>query len=216
LSDDLVTAVLHRASIDESLSEGSQLLVLAALEGGDVLGDALESPRPALAVTASGRDSAGSPVRAFLSSVTVEGFRGIGPASKLTLTPAPGLVVVAGRNGCGKSSFAEALEMTLTRGSYRWRQRTAVWHQAWRNVHHQSPVSITVTLAEEGHGPTVVGAQWEAGAPLEGGAAWTQRRGAKREPGLDVLGWASRYGDVSALLVLRRTRCAVRRAEQVA
>jgi hypothetical protein len=35
------------------------------------------------------------------------GLRGIGPRQTLELVPGPGLTVVAGRNGSGKSSFAE-------------------------------------------------------------------------------------------------------------
>src|SRR6478752_2580149 len=35
----------------------------------------------------------------FLSSISVLGFRGIGPQARLDLYPAPGLMVVSGRNG---------------------------------------------------------------------------------------------------------------------
>jgi AAA domain len=65
-------------------------------------------PRPASPATAA------DPVGAYLSSITVEGFRGIGPESKLTVKEGPGLTLVVGRNGSGKSSFAEGLEVLLT------------------------------------------------------------------------------------------------------
>ncbi|MFF7408163.1 hypothetical protein [Streptomyces lydicus] len=49
-----------------------------------------------------------------LRSITVAGWRGIGPRTTLELPPGPGLVVVAGPNGSGKSSFAEAAETRPT------------------------------------------------------------------------------------------------------
>ncbi len=54
------------------------------------------------------------PVGAYLQRVTVQGFRGVGERRALPLDPGPGLTVVVGRNGSGKSSFAEAVEMVLT------------------------------------------------------------------------------------------------------
>ncbi len=38
----------------------------------------------------------------------------LGPAVTLQLDPGPGLTLVTGRNGSGKSSFAEAAEFVLT------------------------------------------------------------------------------------------------------
>ena len=73
--------------------------------------------------------------RAYLKAITVEGFRGIGPKITLTLQPGPGLTVVTGRNGSGKSSFAEAAELALTGENKRWSDRTAVWKEGWRNLH---------------------------------------------------------------------------------
>ena len=98
-------------------------LVLAALDGGDtfdevVAGEPIERPE----VVASTGPVAGQTVEAsgvFLSSITVEGFRGIGPASTLAFPPGPGLTIITGRNGSGKSSFAEALEVVLTGTAHR-------------------------------------------------------------------------------------------------
>ena len=56
----------------------------------------------------------------WLKEVTVEGFRGIGRPATLKLEPAPGLTVVVGRNGSGKSSFAEGLELLMTGALKRW------------------------------------------------------------------------------------------------
>ena len=68
---------------------------------------------------------AAAPRIAFLRTITVEGFRGIGPKATLDLTPGPGLTLVVGRNGSGKSSFAEGLELLLTGDTYRWKKRSA-------------------------------------------------------------------------------------------
>jgi DNA repair exonuclease SbcCD ATPase subunit len=43
------------------------------------------------------------------------------------LTPEPGLNVFVGRNGSGKSSFAEAVEYALTEETARWSQRPIVF-----------------------------------------------------------------------------------------
>jgi hypothetical protein len=63
---------------------------------------------------------------AFLRRITAQGFRGIGPKATLDLTPGPGLTLVVGRNGSGKSSFAEGLELLLTGDTDRWSQRSKV------------------------------------------------------------------------------------------
>ena len=79
---------------------------------------------------------AASAVGAYITSLTVEGFRGIGSAATLELTPGPGLTLVIGRNGSGKSSFAEALEVLFTGDKQRWLGRSVVWKEGWRNLHH--------------------------------------------------------------------------------
>ncbi len=190
MSGDLLSVVLARADGDSSLSEDAKLLVLAALQSDDDFADALDTTRTSDPTEAV--EPLKPAARAFLASITVEGFRGIGNQVTLTLNPAPGLTVIAGRNGCGKSSFAEALEVALTRGSYRWKSRKGPgWRESWRNLHQSEKATIAVELAEEGQGLTTVAASWPEGAVLDGVTSWVQRRGAKREPGLAGLGWAS-------------------------
>ncbi|MFH9470381.1 hypothetical protein ACH4LT_24340 [Streptomyces clavifer] len=53
----------------------------------------------------AGSEGGAGPV--FLRSISAAGWRGIGPATTLELRPEAGLTVIAGRNGSGKSSFAE-------------------------------------------------------------------------------------------------------------
>ena len=66
------------------------------------------------------------PLGAYLRAIAVEGFRGIGPPAELKLEPGPGLTLVVGRNGSGKSSFAEALELLLTGTNRRWHDRAPI------------------------------------------------------------------------------------------
>ena len=59
--------------------------------------------------------------------------------------------MVVGRNGTGKSSFAEGLEFTLTGHNSRWQDsRSTAWKGSWRNLHHEGPASITARFSIDG------------------------------------------------------------------
>ncbi|RAV16983.1 recombinase RecF [Mycolicibacterium sp. GF69] len=126
----------------------------------------------------------------FLTSISVAGFRGIGRQAQLDLYPAPGLMVVSGRNGSGKSSFAEALELALTGTSYRWHQKAALWEESWQNLHYSDPCAIRVRFTADGAGSFTIGLDWESGAALTERKSWTQAGSEKRVDGTDHLGWA--------------------------
>lgn len=80
-----------------------EALVLAACEDrlGDVVDDLGAVERRVLAP-----GGVADPAGAYLGAITVQGFRGIGEQRRLDLVPGPGLTIVLGRNGSGKSSFA--------------------------------------------------------------------------------------------------------------
>ncbi|KAA0115087.1 AAA family ATPase [Mycolicibacterium sp. P9-22] len=126
----------------------------------------------------------------YLTDITVSGFRGIGSTAKLDLHPAPGLTVISGRNGSGKSSFAEAVELALTGSSYRWRGKQTLWSESWRNLHKPNPCALRVGFTREGSGPIRVGVDWEPDADLSDRTLWTQREGEPPTDGIDSLGWA--------------------------
>jgi recombinational DNA repair ATPase RecF len=180
--------VVARLEADSSLGDGWGDLVLGALEGRDgleaQLAGSATSPRPLAAQVSP------APAGAFLRSVTVEGFRGIGRAQTLELAPGPGLTLVVGRNGSGKSSFAEALEVVLTGDSLRWKERAAVWRDGWRNLHHPA-VSLSATFVVEGAPQAcVVSRRWQAGATFEVAEVMVDLPGRPKSD-LDSLGWTA-------------------------
>ena len=129
-----------------------------------------------LAATAEGRPTAAAdpssiPVRpqqpaAYLAAVHVEGFRGVGEPATLPLRPGPGLTLITGRNGSGKSSFAEAAELVLIGDSGRWAGRTAVRREGWRNLHSTGSTAISVDLVTaRTQGTTRIERRWEPHAP---------------------------------------------------
>lgn len=190
-NDTLKNYVLALADADESLTESVRLAVLAALEDPDVLSEALGGAASArIAGSLNAVDEPEHPVGAYLESITVSGFRGIGSKVTVPLQPGPGLTVVAGRNGSGKSTLAEALELALTGVNSRWKDKPVVWSQAWRNLHTGEPAQIRIVIAEEGSGTTTIGVDWPAGADVAvtDTKAWVQRKGQKQEA-VGVLGW---------------------------
>jgi recombinational DNA repair ATPase RecF len=180
--------VAARLEADGSVEAAWGTLVLAALEGLERL--EAELAGSARAPRAAAGRAAPALSGAFVRSVAVEGFRGIGPSQTLELRPGPGLTLVVGRNGSGKSSFAEALEVLLTGDSLRWKERAAVWREGWRNLHHPT-ASLTATLAVEGEaGPCVVSRRWEPDAAFESAAVAAQLEGGASSD-LESLGWSA-------------------------
>lgn len=186
---DTVDRLLLRHLETAALPETANDLVLAALLGEDdlqaVLGGAATSrPQPHPTDVSHTK-----PIGAYLTSIEVTGFRGIGPTATLDLVPGPGLTIVTGRNGSGKSSFAEAAELALTGDNKRWAGRSAVWQDGWRNLHAAEGSSIRVRLGVEGHrnGATVE-CHWDAGADFAHRAAFLQLAGQRRRS-IAELGW---------------------------
>jgi recombinational DNA repair ATPase RecF len=190
VAQDLVEWITLELERDHALSDEVRYIVLGALSGDSGLDEALEeNTRPGRVIDTT-TDSAPAAVGQFLKSITVAGFRGIGPEVRLSLSPSPGLVIVAGRNGSGKSSFAEALELALTGATYRWAKKAANWRTTWRNLHRPSPTQIRVELAGGGNAKATIGVDWTDGADLDAHTTWLQRNGGSREVGLSSLGWA--------------------------
>jgi len=119
------------------------------------------------------------PQRAWVNRIGVTGFRGVGPTQALDVQPGPGLTIVVGRNGSGKSSFAEGLEVALA-GSVRrlHHMKTREFRSGWRNAHH-GPPSVSVSLSVPGRGAVIVRRTWDDSAEIDAGTS----------EGLEELGW---------------------------
>ncbi len=177
LLDLLTDRLVADPTVDEPLSR----LVLAGWAGDEALAAALAG-RDGVTAAGGSTPSVDPAPDVFLAAVHVEGFRGVGPAATLPLRPGPGLTLVTGRNGSGKSSFAEAAELALTGDSKRWSGRTMVWRKGWRNLHSPSKAFIGVDLVTAGaSGVTRIARRWADGEELSGGQWTRQESGAERE-----------------------------------
>lgn len=109
--------------------------------------------------TADSRENEAGPLG--LRRLSVAGLRGIGPEVALHLSPGPGLTLIAGRNGSGKSSLAEALELLLYGDLSRWGGKSLEWKKGWANIHAEGPVFVEAELVVDGRPePLVVRREW--------------------------------------------------------
>lgn len=164
--------LMDRLDADRSLPAEAAVLVLAACEGDDASAEAVDPPA------------------VHLRAITVEGFRGVGPRARLDLEPGPGLTLVVGRNGTGKSSFAEALEICLTGQNRRWQERATVWRDGWRNIHSGEPCRVSAELCVDGvPGAVTASRTWGPADALDGST--TALAGHPTATSIDDLGWTA-------------------------
>ncbi|WP_430502584.1 AAA family ATPase [Micromonospora trifolii] len=161
----LIELIFDRLAAADGVPTETAELVLAALTGEDDLSAALAGTPTRLDPRSPADDGPAEGI--WLKSVTVAGFRGVGPERTIQIGPGPGFTLVVGRNGSGKSSFAEAAELALTGDSARWADKTSVWRTGWRNLHNPDPCWVGVELRVDGvAAPTRVNRAWPVGAEL--------------------------------------------------
>ena len=180
MTDSMLFWQVYERLVAEGVASDMAALVEAAFEGPTALDAALDGK-----ATASRGDRPKERPRPKPSSLTrleVTAFRGIGPTTRLDVEPGPGLTLVVGRNGSGKSSFAEALEVLLTGSVRRLDGRTKEWKEGWRNLHDGGPSEVRATFVVEGQRTTTVTRRW---------AATATDLPASTVTGLDELGWAT-------------------------
>lgn len=166
--------------------------VAAAFEGDDALARALEDPAAHLVEPEEDTASDEADL-VWLAGIGLCGFRGVAGRVDVPLVPAPGLVVVGGRNGAGKSSVAEAAELALSGRSER--SQVVVWREGLSNLHHDGPAEVEVVL-RAGADEVRLGLSLD-GDSLANARPWATRGGAAVEPA--TLGWeeaAVRYRPV--------------------
>ncbi|GAB3622637.1 ATP-binding protein [Mariniluteicoccus endophyticus] len=156
---DILTWVISRA-----VEEGDPgVLALAAFDGPAAVTAYLDGHTRAPISGVSASPTEHPPT--WLKSLTVTAFRGVGPTTTLYFPAGPGLTVVSGRNGSGKSSLAEGLEVALTGRTYRWgNDRTSTqFDPAWRNLHTNAEPNISLRLTRDDQDCTIDVA-WAPGA----------------------------------------------------
>lgn len=191
MTSPLTDHILRRLTATGADTSDWSLLILAALDGDTALTTFLagtSTPAKPVATAPVPAGPAVEPPGAFVGAITVEGFRGVGPASTLPLHPGPGLTLVVGRNGSGKSSFAEGLELLLTGENLRWKGRSKAWGLGWRNLHQAGTTAISADLLVEGRGPLCASRAWPAGAEVSAGASLVKPKGQPEAP-LAAMGW---------------------------
>jgi recombinational DNA repair ATPase RecF len=179
-----------RTRLDEEkkLREQARVMIAAACLGDEALAAALSGS--VMTSEPRSRSRAGDRRHpALLQSVRVEGFRGVGPPATLEISPGPGLTLVVGRNGSGKSSFAEALELLLTGDNSRWSTRSAIWKEGWRNLHHADARIDAEFVLEGSKGTASISRHWASEAKLEEAETLVTLPGARAST-MDDLGWA--------------------------
>ena len=192
----LLTLVATRLDVEPPPTDGAGELVLAAFQDAEALAAAVRGQVHPAVHRVETRDGISAPA-VYLSSLDVEGFRGIGDAATLTVDPGPGLTLVVGRNGSGKSSFSEALEMLLTGTNQRWKGRNKVWQDGWQNLHHRH-TRVAAQFTVDGRRQVLtLQREWPDGGAVDSSAL---RIDGKAAPSLGQLGWAQPLADYPPLL----------------
>lgn len=170
MNDSAYELLFERLSTADALDDPVVDLILAAADGAEPLDALLAGHAAPARRQPAAAGPVAEPARVYLEEISVENFRGIGERAALPLEPGPGLTLVVGRNGSGKSSFAEGLEMLLTGTNLRWEDRTKVWKEGWRNLHGAGPAVLAARFRVDGESdPLDVRRRWPADARLDGG-----------------------------------------------
>lgn len=147
MSSEIERLVLDRAGRD-GVDGAVAATVSAAFRGEAALEGALRGESGTEAAGDAQNGEAAAAGRVWLAGIGVAGFRGIAGRVDVALAPGPGLVVVCGRNGSGKSSIAEAAELALCGKSER--SGYHAWRDGLQNLHRDGATETEVVLRQGG------------------------------------------------------------------
>ena len=191
----LLALVVGRIDSDPPAA-GVADLIVAAFQSAASVDAALRGDVGSAATSATQIVATAAPPAVYLTAIAVEGFRGIGPPSTLHIDPGPGLTLVVGRNGSGKSSFSEALEMVLLGTNQRWEQRVKVWRDGWQNLHHRHTRVAARFTIDGRKQPLDVARVWKDGDGVDGSTLTVDGKAASSES----LGWTQQLAGYPPLL----------------
>ncbi len=179
-NDPLYFEVFESLIGDEALDNGARAVIDGALRGDAAFAQACAEDGAALSRRAphDRKEPAAAP-RIFIQEIVVEGFRGAGPKATLKLPPGPGLTLVTGRNGTGKSTFVDALETILA--SDDWAAGGQDRKKSWRNLYQTAVTEVSCVLMAEGVGTYRAARRWNATCELGEGKVTFEANNASTE-----------------------------------
>jgi energy-coupling factor transporter ATP-binding protein EcfA2 len=196
MPDALLLALVAERIESRAPADGAAGLILTAFQGADAVEAELRGELGTAATTGGHLQPTAASSAVYLTAIDVEGFRGIGPPTTLSIDPGPGLTLVVGRNGSGKSSFSEALEMVLLGTNQRWEQRVKVWRDGWQNLHHRHTRVAARFTVNGRKQPLEVARVWNDSAGVDASTLTVDGKPASPE----VLGWAQQLAGYPPLL----------------
>lgn len=195
-----IRTVTAAANLAGDLTSEARAIIHAALAGTEAL-EAVLSSDPDVAddlqdAQAALSESTAEAALIYLNHISAMGFRGIGGRVDLPLAPTPGLVLVTGRNGSGKSSLAEACELALSRTIVR-ASKSSAQGEGLTNLHKSVSAEVGVSLRIDGVGEISIDCTLDKDDVVS--ALHRVRAGADRYD-LDKHGWSDAMGRYRPIL----------------
>lgn len=200
MTTSLISTVATALDLADDLTVEARAVVHAALAGREALEAFLSSDMDVAddlqAVKADPSESTAESALIYLNHISAMSFRGIGGRVDVPLTPTPGLVLITGRNGSGKSSLAEACELALSKAIVR-AGKSSTQSEGLTNLHKSVSAEVGVGLRIDGVGDVSIDCTLDKDDVSS--AIHRVRAGADRYD-LDKHGWSDAIGRYRPIL----------------